>query len=427
MLDSLSVMLMGMLITALISSNGDSSIAAVSLVGPVTNLVVCMFNGIGAGGTVIVAQCCGTGDRARTARACSQVIWLTVIIGIVSCLPLLLFPDAVLLALYPDAEGEVLRKSSVYLIGSTWSVLGFIVYTAIYSVLRGLGESKKCLILSIIINAAYLVFSIIFLNVLRLDIRGSVDALILARVLGALCAVALLFFIHPPISLPAKQLFCFDRGLIRSTLHVSIPLGLEQIFSTCGSIVAGMFMVKLGTSAVAINAISNSLLSVLYAAATSAATLAVTLVGRCIGAEEQQQARRYSMESVYICLAILVLTSVVFFPLMPLLLRQYHPTPEAALIAKRLLFLSLPALYIFWPLSYTMPNSLRAANDTLFPSVFSLAVLWVVNIALAYVLSIPAGLGLMGVWIAQWLSWVVRAVGFYLRYKRLNWAACKKA
>ena len=56
MLDSLSVMLIGMRITALISSNGQSSMAAVALVGPVTNLVVCMFNGIGAGGTVIVAQ-----------------------------------------------------------------------------------------------------------------------------------------------------------------------------------------------------------------------------------------------------------------------------------------------------------------------------------------------------------------------------------
>ena len=63
-------MLIVMLITALISSNGQSSMAAVALAGPVTNLVVCI-NGIGAGGTVIVAQCCGTGDRQRTARACA--------------------------------------------------------------------------------------------------------------------------------------------------------------------------------------------------------------------------------------------------------------------------------------------------------------------------------------------------------------------
>lgn len=422
MLDSLSIMLIGMLITALISSNGESSVAAVSLVGPVTNLVVCMFNGIGAGGTVVVSQSCGMGDPKRVARACSQVIWLTVLIGIVSCLPLLIFPDAVLMALYPKAEAEVLQKASVYLAGSTWSILAFTVYTAMYSVLRGLGESKKCLILSIIINVAYLLFSILFLNWLKLDIQGSVYALILARIVGAACAVALLFFIHPPIKVSLRELISYDRQLVGSTLRVSVPLGLEQIFSTCGSIVAGMFMVQLGTTAVAINAIANSLLGVLYGAANSAGTLAVTLVGRCIGAGEREEARRYSISTVHICTVILALSAVIFFPLLPLLLKQYNPTPEAAATAKQLLLLSIPALFLCWPMSTTMPSSLRAANDTMFPSVFSLAALWVLNIGLAYVLAIHAGMGLMGVWIATWAAWAVRAAGFYIRYRKLDWA-----
>lgn len=425
MLDSFSIMLIGMLITALISGNGEASVAAVSLVGPITNLVVCMFNGIGAGGTVIVSQCCGMGDPKQVSRACSQVIWLTVLIGVVSCLPLLLFPDAVLLALYPDAEQAVLEKASIYLAGSAWSTLAFTVYTAIYSVLRGLGESKKCLALSIIINVAYLLFSILFLNWLNLDIKGSVYALVLARILGAVCAIALLFFIHPPISLPPRQLLTFDKKLVGSTLRVSIPLGLEQIFSTCGSIVSGMFMVQLGTTAVATNAVANSLLGVLYAAALSASTLAVTVVGRCIGAGKKDEARQYSMTTVHICTIILAVTALIFYPLLPVLLKLYNPTPEAAATATKLLLLSIPALFLFWPMSNTIPSSLRAANDTLFPSVFSLSVLWIVNIGLAYVLSIHMGLGLIGVWIALWATWATRALGFYLRYWKLHWSSGK--
>ncbi len=49
-LDNLSITLIGMLTTALISKNGESSMAAVSLVGPVTGLMVCFFTGISAGG-----------------------------------------------------------------------------------------------------------------------------------------------------------------------------------------------------------------------------------------------------------------------------------------------------------------------------------------------------------------------------------------
>ena len=55
-LDSLSIFLINMLITALISGNGEQSVAAVALVGPILSLVTCMFNGIGSGGTVVVAQ-----------------------------------------------------------------------------------------------------------------------------------------------------------------------------------------------------------------------------------------------------------------------------------------------------------------------------------------------------------------------------------
>ena len=55
-LDNLSITLISMLTTALISKNGEDSIAAVSLVGPVTGLMVCFFTGISAGAAVIVAQ-----------------------------------------------------------------------------------------------------------------------------------------------------------------------------------------------------------------------------------------------------------------------------------------------------------------------------------------------------------------------------------
>ena len=60
-LDNLSIMFIVMLITALISSNGETSVAAVALVSPITGLISCMFNGMAAGGSVVVAQSMGKG------------------------------------------------------------------------------------------------------------------------------------------------------------------------------------------------------------------------------------------------------------------------------------------------------------------------------------------------------------------------------
>lgn len=420
-LDSLSIMFIGMLITALISENGETSVAAVSLVGPISSLISCMFNGIGAGGTVVVAQCKGRGDPLLVKRASGMIIWLTVAVGAVTCLPFLVFPRPILTALYPDAEPIVMEKAVTYLSGCVWTILVFTVYNAIFSVLRGLGESQKCLVLSVIINGAYLIFSLLFLNMLHMDIQGSVLALLLARLVGVGAAIVSLFFYHPPIAISFRHLFSFDKSVLFSTLKVSVPLGLEQIFASCGGLVSQMYLIKLGTTAVATNAIANSLFGLLYAPASAMANVAVAVVGRCIGAGRQEEAYTYGKRCCQMALGLLIIASIVFYPALPLLLKTYHPTPEAASQTVQILMASIPCLLLFWPVSNIMPSVLRAASDTVFPSVLSLVVLWTVNIGMGYVLAIPMGMGLWGVWVATWSAWAIRTALFHLRYRSRLW------
>ena len=58
-LDNFFINAIGMLTTSMISSAGQASVSAVSLIGPVTTLVLCLLNAIAAGGTVVVAQAKG--------------------------------------------------------------------------------------------------------------------------------------------------------------------------------------------------------------------------------------------------------------------------------------------------------------------------------------------------------------------------------
>lgn len=420
-LDSLSVMFCNMLITALISKNGETSVVAVSLVNPVTWMITNIFNGLSAGGTVVVAQCCGKRDANLLQRAIGMTLWLTIGVGIAFCLPFLLFPKAIIQLLYPEAEHIVMEKAGIYLSGCMWSVMIFTVYTAIFAVLRGLGESKRCLVLSVVINVGYLVFSILFLNMLHMDIQGSVLALTLARVVGTVTAVILLFVWRPSLTFKPRLLLSFDKGLFRSCMHVSIPLGLEQVCVSLGSLVAEMYMIPLGTTALATHAITNSLMGVLYAPAMSVGSLSVTVVGRCIGACQPEAAYHYGKRCNQITRILLILSAVIFYPILPFLLRQYNPSPEAYILSTKLMYTSLPALLLFWPMSNTLPSTLRAASDAVYPSVLSLTILWTISIALGYVLAIPAGFGIWGVWIATWISWAARCAAFYLRFRGKKW------
>ena len=47
--------------------------------------------------------------------------------------------------------------------------------------------------------------------------------------------------------------------------------------------------------------------------------------------------------------------------------------------------------------------------------------MWAFRLVLGVVLSKNMGMGLVGVWIAMYVDWVVRAVCFVLRYRSGRW------
>ena len=417
-LDNLSITLISMLTTALISKNGETSMAAVSIVGPVTGLIVCFFTGISAGASVIVAQCWGAKDEEQLKRAIATGFSLTVLVGLAVSLPLLLFPEQLLKLLYADAEPLVLEKAVIYLSGSVWSILIFTVYTAGFAILRGLGKSGRCLTLSIVINLAYFLFSVLFINVLDMDIAGSVRALILARLVGTVLTVILLLYWKPAVKMSLWSLFRFESQLLKRTLRISLPFGLEQICISFGNLTSKMYMVPLGTSAISTHTIANSILNVMTTASLSAGNLAVTVVGKCVGAGKKEEAYTYGRRCNQLATVLVILSCILFVPLLPVLLNRFHPTAEAFYMARQLLLWTIPALILLSPMSNTLPFTLRAMGDSTYPSVVSLAVLWAVSIGLGYLLAIPMGLGLWGIWIATWASWGVRSLLFYLRFRR---------
>lgn len=422
-LDSLSIMFINMLIVALISSSGEEAVAAVNLVNPLSTLIVCLLNGIAAGGTVTVTQCYGAGDMNKTRQAAGHILWLIILLGSAMSLLLVLFPRQILTFLYPTAEEAVLTKAIHYMSVGSISLIIFTVYTGIFCILRGLGEAQKCLWLTIIINVAYLLFSILFINILKMDIQGSALALVLARSLGSLSALALFFLPKDiPIWLNLKSIFSFRKDILHSIMRVSVPFGLEQIFLYGGNIVVSTILVPLGTNAVATNAIASSLLSVVTAAGMAGGNLGVTIVGRCVGAGDKKWAYRYCWQMNLLALILVILAGIVFYPLYPLMLKHlFHASEVTSAESIRMLWEILIPMLLFWPISNTMPYILRAASDTVFPSVLSALTMWAIRIGLGYLLAFPLNMGLNGLWISMWVEWLVRTAALLPRFLRKHW------
>lgn len=420
-LDQYFINIISLLTTAMISSSSQESVTAVSLVNPLAMMIYSIFSAISIGGTVVVAQYKGRGNKEKIRKTAGQVILAAFLVAIFSCFILVLYSNMLVRWMFGSADPVVLNKARDYLIGVAISQIFLSVYMSVFAVFRGLGASKICLRLTIIINIIHLLASMLFLNVLHLDIFGTALSLNIARLFGSIMAIHLLMYPKSMIRIKLSHILKPDAVILKSIFKFSIPFSLEQLFFNFGSILVQSYMVPLGTISVAANAIANSAFSLLYSASNAVSTLATTIVGQCAGAGDKVLTKRYGVKMIWLGTVILVLSIAILFPLMPLTLKLYHAPKETLSTIYTLLIIAVVPMPFFWSLSNIMPCVLRSAGDSIFGSVVSLITMWIVRVGLGYLFAITFSFGVQGVWICMGIEWGIRALIFYLRFRSDVW------
>ena len=420
-MDSFFVCAIGVLTTAMISSSRQESVSAVSLVSPLYLMVYAVYNAVSAGGTVVVAQFKGKGDDEGMKKAAGQLILVTPLSAIVACTLLVVFADPLVHMLFGGVDEAVLEKAEQYLIGIAISMVFLAVYMSGFAVFRGLGETKCCLHLTILINLLHFVASFVFINMMHLDILGSVLSLNLARLVGAAASMWMLLSPRSILRVKAQHIFQWDKIILKEIFRIGIPYGMEQIFMNGGSMLVQIYIAKLGTVSVAANAVTNSIFSLLYAAPAAVGTLAITVVGQCIGAGDRDLARRYGKSMLWLCTLLTVASLAVGLPLMPLILKMYQAPANNVSMIYSVLAIAAVCMPFFWPASNTLPAIMRSAGDASYSSYFSLVTMWVIRVGLGYLLAIPLKLGIQGVWLGMCIEWAVKTLAFTHRFRGEKW------
>ena len=176
-------------------------------------------------------------------------------------------------------------------------------------------------------------------------------------------------------------------------------------------------------SAVAANAIANSVASVVNVPGQGAGLTLVTVVGQCMGAGDHKQAAGYTRKLIAVTYAAMGTLDVIFFIAMPHLIPLFQLTLPTAAIAVQVLRWNCVFNAIFWPPSFALPNALRAAGDAKFTMVVSMLSMWICRIGCSYFFgaSWGLGLGLLGVWIGMFCDWIVRGAIFTFHFVRGKW------
>lgn len=421
LVDQAFVVCLNLVNTAMISSSGVAAVSAVNMVDSLNIFLVNVFIAVSTGGTVVVAQYKGSGNGQMVSKAAAGSIASVFLLALGIGLVMVVFHTSALVLLFGGADADVLSNARIYLIGSCLSYCGIATEEAVCGALRGVGETKSSLALSLIMNLSYVVLNTVFINLLHMGVLGMVIALNISRYLGAVCAVVYLVKRNTSLNFQFKDIFHFNPSMLKKILFIGLPFAAEQMFFNGGKILTQTFIVGLGTFAMAINAICGSISLLLQIPANALSLTAITIVGQCIGRRNIEDARKFIKSFLWLASFSFFVMGLIVLPLFRPLVSLFHPPEEIVHTIFIIVLINAFAQIPLWSISFITPSAFRAAGDSKFTSVVSMLSMWLFRVVLGYVLGIVLHWGIIGVWLAMDCEWGVRGTVFLLRYRGKKW------
>ena len=235
--------------------------------------------------------------------------------------------------------------------------------------------------------------------------------------------LALLHGRRNPVRVSGLLRFRFEPAVMAQILRIGVPNGLENSFFQLGRVLLVSLISTFGTAQTAANAVANNIDNFGVIPGQALGLALITVVGQCMGADDSRQAVAYTrklMLAVYVSMGTL---SALLFCFAGPLVALFHIGAAASVMAVEVLRWCAVFSATVWPLSFTLPNALRAAGDAKFTMVVSMLSMWIFRIGFSYLLAQFMDWGLLGVWVAMFIDWIVRALVFLIRFLRGRWKA----
>lgn len=328
LVDQAFVVCLNLLNTAMISSSGVAAVSAVNMVDSLNIFLVNVFIAVSTGGTVVVAQYKGSGNDPMVSKASAGSVASVFLLAFSISMLVVVFHTPTLNLLFGNAEADVFHNARIYLIGSCLSYCGIATEEAVCGALRGVGETKSSLMLSLTMNLSYVFLNIVFINLLHMGVLGMVIALNIARYLGAFCAILYLVKRNKSLNFHFKDMLTFDPSMLKRILFIGLPFAAEQMFFNGGKILTQTFIVSLGTFAMATNAICGSIALLFQIPANALSLSVVTVVGQCIGHKDVKDARKFIKSFLWLASFSFFVMLLIVMPLFQPLVSLFHPPQE---------------------------------------------------------------------------------------------------
>lgn len=423
-LEQLLEVLVGVSDTFMVSYAGEAAVSGVSLVNMFNTVFIFLFSALAAGGAVVVSQYIGSRDEKNGNLSAGQLVMIAAVFSAAVTVFSLALNRQLLRVLFGEVDPDVMEACVTYLQISAYSYPAIAIYNAEAAVYRSMGKNGVTMNISLAANGINIVGNAVGVFILHAGVAGVAYPSLIARTFSAVVILILCFRKkNCPVSvrLVGKNIFRWEGSMVKRILSIAVPNGIENGLFQLTKVALSSITALFGTVQIAANGVAQSFWSVAALMGTALGLAFVTVIGQCMGAEDTEAAEYYMKKLLRITFLASILWNALILAATPLVLKGYALSDEAADLVVVLVIIHNIFNALFYPLSGALANGLRAAGDvryTMYVSIFS-------TIGCRVVFSVLFGifldLGVIGIAFAMCLDWMIRAMFFWIRFRRGKW------
>jgi len=400
---------------------GAASIAGVGVAGFVYMLVIMVKTGLSMGERAMVARFIGAGDIAAANHVATQAFIISAAYGaVVGAIGVLLTePILSLFGLDVNAVAEGVVYLRIVLAGIVIEAFWMTSFT----IMQASGDSvtpMKIAIFVRFVNAVLYPFLVLGWWVFpRLGVSGAAITYIIVMGVGVFISLWVLFSGRTRLRLTMGN-FRPDPKIIWRILKIGIPgsgMGIGRAF---GDLVLTRLMTPFGTLAVAAHSLTHRIEMFIRTPGMGLGTGAGVLVGQNLGADQPKRAARSGWLALGVGEGFIVICSVVLLVWAENIIGIFNVDPGLVKLGSVFLRIAV-AGYLVMYLIYILQNCISGAGDTMPPMLITLAMLWLVQLPLAFLLPRFTEMGMYGVRWAIVISFVVGAIAFTTYFWQGRW------
>ncbi len=404
-----------------VSKLGADAVATVGITESVITIVYSVAFGLSMATTALVSRRIGEHRPVKAAHIAWQSIVVGMIISLSIAIPGITYAKDMLILM--GASESLVNSFSGYstiMLGGNMVIMLLFINNAIF---RGAGDAAISLRVLVIANGLNIILDPLLIFGIgifpEMGIKGAAWATNIGRGIAVIYQFYILFSSSARVKLIKNKLSIDWRRIIK-VLKISAGGIMQSLIATASWIGLVRIVSSFGSEAVAGYTIAIRIIIFILLPSWGLSNAASTLVGQNLGAQRPDRAEKSVWFTASANMIFLGTLSIIFIVIPEFFIRLFTQEVEVVKIGKECLQI-VSYGFVSYGLGMVLIQAFNGAGDTRTPTRINLIAFWIIELPLAYYLSIQTELAHKGSFYAIIIAEVMMTCISLWLFKKGKW------